>query len=64
MRKSSSALWPSSEGGLVPTVPVTRGRGGRGPRQAAGMRTTTPAVSSCGTSFRSSMASFGVQRNG
>ena len=26
-----------------PTVPVTRGRGGRLPRHAAGMRTTTPA---------------------
>ena len=44
MWKSSRASWPIPEGGLPPTVPVTRGRGGRLPRHAAGIRTTTPAV--------------------
>ena len=55
---------PDPDGVLRPTVPVTCGRGGRLPRHAAGMRTTTPAVSSCGTSRRSCKASRGVQRSG
>ncbi len=38
-----------------PTVPVTRGRGGRFPRHVAGIRTTTPAASSSGTSRSSCM---------
>ena len=62
--KSRSALWPSPEGALPPTVPVTRGRGGRLPLHAAGMRTTTPAASSCGTSRKTCRASAGVHRSG
>ncbi len=64
IRKSSSASLPMPAGALLPTLPVTRGRGGRLPRHAAGMRTTTPAVSRWGTSRRSWSASRGVQRSG
>ena len=64
IRKSSSASCPIPAGDLPPTMPVTRGRGGRLPRHAAGMRTTTPAASSSGTSLKSCMASAGVQRSG
>jgi len=52
------------EHALQPTLPVTRGRGGRFPRQAAGVRTTTPAVSSLGTSRSNCTASRGVHRSG
>ena len=57
MRKSSSASWPTPDSNLPPTLAVTCGRGGRFARQVAGIRTTTPALSSCGTSRRSCMAS-------
>ena len=60
----SSALCPNPDGAFPPTAPVTRGRGGRLPRHAAGMRTTTPAVSRSGTSRRSCKTSRGVQRSG
>ena len=62
--KSSSASCPNPDGGLLPTVPVTRGRGGRFPRHTAGIRTTTPAASSSGTSLRSCSASSGDHRKG
>ena len=64
MRKSRSASWPRRDGMLAPTLAVTCGRSGRFPRQFAGIRTTTPALSSCGTSLRSCKASLGCQRNG
>ena len=64
MRKSSSASLPSPAGALPPTVAVTCGRGGRPARQVAGMRTTTPARSSSGTSPRKRNASCGDQRSG
>ena len=38
--KSSSASVPSADGGRVPTVAVTCGRGGRPARHAVGTRTT------------------------
>ena len=40
---------PDADGGRAPTVAVTCGRAGRLARQDAGMRTTTPALSSSGT---------------
>ena len=40
------------DGGLPPTVAFTWGRAGRFMRQLAGMRTTTPALSSAGASLR------------
>ena len=64
MRKSSSASLPSPDGALPPTVAVTCGRDGRLALQVAGMRTTTPARSSSGTSPRKRRASCGVQRSG
>ena len=53
MRKSRRASAPRPDWGFPPTVAVTRGRAGRRPRQEAGMRSTTPAASSRGTSPRS-----------
>ena len=64
MRKSSSASWPTPDSNLPPTLAVTCGRGGRLDCQVAGIRTTTPALSSCGTSRRSCMASDGFHRKG
>ena len=52
MRKSSSASLPSPDGVLPPTLADTCGRGGRLARHVAGIRTTTPALSSCGTSLK------------
>ena len=50
---------PSPEGAFPPTVAVTFGRAGRLARHVAGIRTTTPALSSCGTSWRKRKASLG-----
>ena len=59
MRKSSSASSPSCDGALPPTVAFTCGRAGRFMRQLAGIRTTTPALSSAGTSLRNCSACCG-----
>ena len=64
MQKSSSASSPSCAGALAPTVAFTCARAGRFIRQFAGIRTTTPAASSAGTSLRNCSASCGPQRNG
>ena len=55
---------PRSDGAFAPTVAVTFGRAGRLARQAAGMRTTTPACSSSGVLASRSAASRARQRNG
>jgi hypothetical protein len=64
MRKSSSASRPNREGAPPPTVAFTCARAGRLMRQVAGIRTTTPAASSAGASFRNCSACGGVQRSG
>ena len=64
MRKSSSASCPMPAGALPPSLAVTCGRGGRLARHNAGIRTTTPALSSCAASLKSCMASWGVHRSG
>jgi hypothetical protein len=62
--KSSRASWPTFDGALPPILAITRGRAGRFPLHAAGMRTTTPALSSRGTSRNICIASPAVQRSG
>ena len=64
MRKSSTPSRPRADGLRLPTVAVTCGRAGRLARQVAGMRTTTPAVSSSGRLWRKRDASAGPQRSG
>ena len=61
----SRAAHPSPrEGVFPPTVPFTSRRAGRFIRQLTGIRTTTPALSSAGTSFRNWSACCGLQRSG
>ena len=67
---SVTSMWKSSSASADPEGRLCR-RPCADPRPrrtvappAAGMRTTTPALSSCGTSRKSCMASAGVQRSG
>ena len=55
---------PTPDGARRPTVPETLGRDGRLACQDAGIRTTTPALSSSGTAPRNRAASGGPQRSG
>jgi hypothetical protein len=63
-RKSSSASAPTPPGGRVPIEPVAPGRGGRRCPHVAGIRVTTPAVSSFAVSASSCDASRALQRSG
>ena len=58
---------PSCDGGRPPTVTLICGRGGVRAFHQSGMRTTTPAASSAGTSFAGALDALehlGVLRTG
>jgi hypothetical protein len=62
--KSSSPLSPSVDGAVLPTVAVTRGRGGRPAAQPAGMRKMMPAASRSAAEPSRLAAFAGLQRSG